>query len=622
MNWVSRIFISLVLFHCAINLMAQNEYLKELEKRYKDLYGKERLIALNSLSDYYLTENPKKALRYSRQAITLGNNIIIDQNNLNSDDSLLMEQTYYHAFKAMYANENYFECREIIEDLFKYSAGLDNPRYLEVADNYLRGIEDKIASGEINDNFFNKNFSDLNIGQKVNSAALDLQITAELKEANFAQKKGDFNSAIESYQKLINLYRNKGDQGKITEMQYKIATLYDSLNDHQSAQEILAEALNEKASKRDGIDSVESFKITETDIEQIDKSLSDKKRNLDSLQLKKENLKKLSEASAKNNDFSKSIAYYKEYLELSQKMKEDSLNILEETKIREAEIRLLKQQKNIADLKIKASATEKDKQIRLRNSIITIAVIILLSTIVILFFYFAKRKEHKKLSIAYSDLDQTRIKLENAEGKITALLKQQVSSDIAGELITNQGSNKGKRHFVCIMFLDIEGFTPKAEKMSPEQLIGYQNKIFSFMIDIIDQYNGNINQLLGDGFMATFGAPISHGNDCQNAFDASLEILEKLKSQEHNTTNVRIGLHAGYVIAGNVGNEKRKQFSVTGNPVIISSRLEQLNKEYNSRLIISEEAYKQLDNKRNSEAQNKVVKIKGRKEPISVLIIS
>jgi len=173
------------------------------------------------------------------------------------------------------------------------------------------------------------------------------------------------------------------------------------------------------------------------------------------------------------------------------------------------------------------------------------------------------------------------------------------------------------------MFLDIRDFTPRAEKLSPEELIAFQNKVFGFMMDIIQKYHGNVNQLLGDGFMATFGAPVSHGNDCQNAFLAAKKIIQEL--DEHNnsgaieTTNIGIGLHAGYVVTGNVGNDARKQYSVTGNTVIIASRVEQLNKKLNSRLIITEEVYKELDKSLNIKTDFIEETVKGRMKKVRIL---
>ena len=175
------------------------------------------------------------------------------------------------------------------------------------------------------------------------------------------------------------------------------------------------------------------------------------------------------------------------------------------------------------------------------------------------------------------------------------------------------------------MFLDIRGFTSWAEKRDPEEIIKFQNKVFGFMIDIVNDFNGNINQLLGDGFMATFGAPKTSGNDCQNALDAALKIITKLnkniEAREIENTRIGIGLHAGYVVTGNVGTEMRKQYSITGNTVILASRLEQLNKEFGSQLIISKEVHDKLERFDGGDRFKEVI-VKGRRKPIEILTVA
>ena len=146
------------------------------------------------------------------------------------------------------------------------------------------------------------------------------------------------------------------------------------------------------------------------------------------------------------------------------------------------------------------------------------------------------------------------------------------------------------------------------------------------MIDIIERRQGNINQFMGDGFMATFGAPVSHGNDARNAYLASKEILAALKVKIEKkiipTTVVGIGIHAGLVVTGNVGTESRKQYSVTGNTVIIAARVEQLNKTYDSQMIITEEVAVHL-NKEDLEIvkERHEVKVKGRKTAVNILVV-
>jgi adenylate cyclase len=131
---------------------------------------------------------------------------------------------------------------------------------------------------------------------------------------------------------------------------------------------------------------------------------------------------------------------------------------------------------------------------------------------------------------------------------------------------------------------------------------------------------------MGDGFMATFGAPISSQNDCQDAVNAALDIKkminEKNKQGVIPDTQIRIGIHAGVAVTGNVGTSIRKQYSITGNVVILASRLEQLNKNYNSSVIISKEVYDKIDKTITNAKALGPVKIKGRQEPIEVYRLS
>ena len=206
--------------------------------------------------------------------------------------------------------------------------------------------------------------------------------------------------------------------------------------------------------------------------------------------------------------------------------------------------------------------------------------------------------------------------------RIVNLFDQQVSKEIVEELLSNYNHLGSKKKFVCVMFLDIRNFTPFAEKRTPEEIIEYQNKIFSFMIGIITKYNGIINQFLGDGYMATFGAPITKGNDCENAFNAAMEIIETVNSKsisgEIPETKIGIGLHAGDVVAGNVGTAIRKQYSISGNTVILASRIEGLTKKYGAQLLVSEEVLENAGMKKNNFEFLGAVNLKGRETPIDI----
>jgi len=175
---------------------------------------------------------------------------------------------------------------------------------------------------------------------------------------------------------------------------------------------------------------------------------------------------------------------------------------------------------------------------------------------------------------------------------------------------------------VCIMFLDIRNFSKFCEGKTPEEINTYQNHTLGFMIDVVNKYGGIVNQILGDGFMATFGAPIQRDNYCKDAVNAALEIISTLKNKneanEIPVTNCGIGLHTGEVITGNVGTANRKQYSIIGNTVIMATRLEQLNKEYNSNILVSKEVLDKISSNDLTAEFLGSVKVKGRTEPVEV----
>jgi len=214
-------------------------------------------------------------------------------------------------------------------------------------------------------------------------------------------------------------------------------------------------------------------------------------------------------------------------------------------------------------------------------------------------------------------------KLSTERNNLFNMLGQQVSRDIAKELLKHNEDLEAKELFACVMFLDIRGFTPLVSKFKPEEIIKFQNQIFGFMIKKISKHNGLINQFLGDGYMATFGAPVSRGNVCQNAVNAALGIIEELEkinvTKQIPFTRVGIGLHAGDIVAGNVGTELRKQYSISGNTVILASRIEQLTKTFESQLLISNEVFEHLDDKKELFTSLGEISVKGRTEPIEIL---
>jgi len=187
----------------------------------------------------------------------------------------------------------------------------------------------------------------------------------------------------------------------------------------------------------------------------------------------------------------------------------------------------------------------------------------------------------------------------NEKMEVIHLFGQQISPQIAENILNQKDELLGMRKKVTVMFLDIRNFTPFVESHQPEEIVDYLNKIFAFMIDIVQEYNGVINQFLGDGFMATFGAPVTDEQSPENASKAAKKIIDELikRNQEGSIpyTKIGIGLHYDEAVTGNIGSNIRKQFSITGRVVVMAARIEQLNKNYHSSMLISKEVYEKLN---------------------------
>jgi adenylate cyclase len=199
---------------------------------------------------------------------------------------------------------------------------------------------------------------------------------------------------------------------------------------------------------------------------------------------------------------------------------------------------------------------------------------------------------------------------------------QQVSPAIVDELIKSGGAIASKRGQVCIMFMDIRNFTPLVEHKRPEEIVAFQNAVFGEAIEVVNRNHGIINQFLGDGFMATFGAPVSAGNDCRNALRAAMELVSGIRALGEQgripAITIGVGLHTGEAVSGNVGSELRQQYSITGNVVILAARIEQLNKDYGSQILASREVLEAAGEPVDAAIPLGPVRVKGREQPIEL----
>ncbi len=207
-------------------------------------------------------------------------------------------------------------------------------------------------------------------------------------------------------------------------------------------------------------------------------------------------------------------------------------------------------------------------------------------------------------------------RLHDERNEIVQLFGQHTAPAVVDALLRVGADPATRRHYVCVMFLDIRDFTTFSEQHSPEQIVEYLNTLFEFTIDIVNRHHGIIHQLLGDGFMAIFGAPLSYGNDCQHAVKAALSIIKRVAmacaAGIIPPTRLGIGLHAGEVVAGTVGSVIHKEYKVTGDAVNLSARIEKLTKKHDAQLLVSEAVWSALDSDRFDGTSIGSVDVRGR----------
>jgi adenylate cyclase len=177
-----------------------------------------------------------------------------------------------------------------------------------------------------------------------------------------------------------------------------------------------------------------------------------------------------------------------------------------------------------------------------------------------------------------------------ARDKVTNLFGQHVSPVVVEQLL---GTNvQSERRMVCVLFLDIRGFTAMTRTRSAGETVTLLNDFFAEMIEIVDRHHGFINKFLGDGFLALFGAALADPAAASNALAAGREMLKAVDAWNATHTQrqlkIGIGVHIGEAITGSIGSPRRKEYTAIGDTVNLAARLEQLTKETGARLLLSE----------------------------------
>ncbi|MBI2370849.1 MAG: CHASE2 domain-containing protein, partial [Deltaproteobacteria bacterium] len=201
-----------------------------------------------------------------------------------------------------------------------------------------------------------------------------------------------------------------------------------------------------------------------------------------------------------------------------------------------------------------------------------------------------------------------------------------VSAAVVDEMLRDPGKLKlgGDKQVLTVLFSDIRGFTPVSERLAPDLLVRLLNEYFTEMTDVIFRQEGLLDKYIGDAVMAVFGAPLPQPDHPARACETALGMVEALRGLHPRWAaeglpqlRARVGVNTGPMVVGNLGSERRFEYTVVGDSVNLAARLEQLNNVYGTDIIIGE-ATREAVADRFICRELDLVRVKGKTEQVRV----
>jgi adenylate cyclase len=184
--------------------------------------------------------------------------------------------------------------------------------------------------------------------------------------------------------------------------------------------------------------------------------------------------------------------------------------------------------------------------------------------------------------------------------ELRGLFQRYVSPQVVDEVVENPEAMElgGKDLEGTVFFSDIKGFTSISEQMDPPEVVQELNEYLGIATDIVLDHRAMVDKFIGDAIMAVFGAPVQYQDHAEQACLAAVEMDRMLKEYYGETENTerppfrsRIGIHTGRIVVGNIGTERRVEYTAIGDAVNVAARLEPANKQYGTSVLISESTY-------------------------------
>ncbi len=213
----------------------------------------------------------------------------------------------------------------------------------------------------------------------------------------------------------------------------------------------------------------------------------------------------------------------------------------------------------------------------------------------------------------------------SSEKRIKSTMSRYMDPGIADRLVAAGAELLGGQNVeATVLFSDIRGFTTLTEQLGAQGTVALLNEYFTLMVDCIQHEEGMLDKFIGDAIMAAFGIPVRHDDDADRAVRASIAMMETLNkwnqkraSEGKLPVNIGIGLNTDNVVSGNIGSNKRMDFTIIGDGVNLAARLESACKQYGAKILISEFTKNKLQGTYRSREIDLVV-VKGKTQPVAI----
>jgi adenylate cyclase len=214
---------------------------------------------------------------------------------------------------------------------------------------------------------------------------------------------------------------------------------------------------------------------------------------------------------------------------------------------------------------------------------------------------------------------------EQEKRKIRGAFQQYVSPEVIRRLLSDPERVKPRKTEVTVLFSDIRGFTSISENLDAQELAALLNAYLTDMTKIIFRHQGTLDKYIGDAVMAIWGAPFDAPDHAAKCCAAAVDMLMRLSQMQKDwrargfpELDIGIGINTGVASVGNMGSTLRHGYTAMGDSVNLASRLEGLNKEYGTRIVISESTRREIQGDDLIFRELDLIRVKGKQQPVTI----